>query len=169
MTGPRTTAHWILALALATSGAAAQPPAAEVTATCETLAKLTEAASRQQRPVEVVLYVRTAAAIRARHADPTSCQAKYFASVVAENFEQLSAASSVISVSTIAPMPGWKHRQVEELLQTIDGRAPTVVLADLKAQADIGRMTRTLEKLQVDLDQLKKRQPDRTVPRARTP
>lgn len=130
--------------------------AQELQATCSTLAKLTEAALRQNRLPDVVLYLRTAALIRQNVNNPNACEMKYFGDVVQANRGPLSAATTVISMETSVPVKGWTHLEVDELMKILIYEKPSVVLRTLKTD----KLTTDVEKLLIGVDDLKKKHPE---------
>ena len=124
----------------------------EVAATCATLARMTERALAENRQYDVVLYVQTAQTLRSAVNTPTRCEKSYFDSVVSRNQNSFSMATTVIALTFVQPVPGWKHHEIQELIRLSEGKRLTNILT----RPPVGRpgidLTKTIEREQGKVD-----------------
>jgi hypothetical protein len=127
--------------------------------TCATLARLTEAASKQSNVVEMIVYIRAAVAIRERLQNTGSCEAKYFAAVVAANATLLGSASVVLTADVAKPVRGWTHREVDDFITILEKYKPRDFFDTIRSGQNAYELRTDYDKLLKDVTAIKKRYP----------
>jgi hypothetical protein len=146
----------MLSVTLAVSAQTAE----DVSTTCRTLARLTEAALKENDRFEVNIYNHAAGLIRERKPNENACEAEYFKAVMDANRDQLEGATTVVSVDGGRELGGWTHREITELLVFAEKMKPSDLLKALQMGPSNENLQFAVDKLLLDMERLKSNRPD---------